>query len=127
MARAGVYVNSIQKRQPLRWMAPEAIEKRTCNNKTDVWSFGVVLWEIGSLGKSTHCCSSFSTDKFYCRRFPLQRVKQRPSNCLRFTRQTVRKTGKLYGSTVRAYVALLANLSRKSSAIRRYIQAIRCG
>lgn len=50
MARSGVYVNTTQKRQPLRWMAPEAIENRRCDNKTDVWSFGVVLWEIGSLG-----------------------------------------------------------------------------
>ncbi|XP_066155622.1 uncharacterized protein [Euwallacea fornicatus] len=50
MARSGVYVNSVHKRQPLRWMAPEAIESRICNTKTDVWSFGVVLWEIASLG-----------------------------------------------------------------------------
>ncbi|XP_050310203.1 fibroblast growth factor receptor 1 isoform X2 [Anthonomus grandis grandis] len=50
MARKGVYVNTAKKRQPLRWMAPEAIECRKCDNKTDVWSFGVVLWEIASLG-----------------------------------------------------------------------------
>ncbi|CAG9761026.1 unnamed protein product [Ceutorhynchus assimilis] len=50
MSRTGIYVNTAQKRQPLRWMAPEAIESRRCDNKTDVWSFGVVLWEIGSLG-----------------------------------------------------------------------------
>ncbi|KAL1497801.1 hypothetical protein ABEB36_008699 [Hypothenemus hampei] len=50
MARKGVYINTHHKRQPLRWMAPEAIENRRCDNKTDVWSFGVVLWEIGSLG-----------------------------------------------------------------------------
>ncbi|XP_030761792.1 uncharacterized protein LOC115886678 [Sitophilus oryzae] len=50
MARIGVYVSSAQKRQPLRWMAPEALESRMCDNKTDVWSFGVVLWEIASLG-----------------------------------------------------------------------------
>lgn len=53
MARVGVYVNTAQKRQPLRWMAPEAIESRRCDNKTDIWSFGVVLWEVGSLGKKT--------------------------------------------------------------------------
>ncbi|KAF7280897.1 hypothetical protein GWI33_005409 [Rhynchophorus ferrugineus] len=50
MARAGIYVSKANKRQPLRWMAPEAIETRHYNNKTDVWSFGIVLWEIGSLG-----------------------------------------------------------------------------
>ncbi|XP_060529427.1 tyrosine-protein kinase receptor torso-like [Cylas formicarius] len=50
MSRTGVYVTSSRKRQPLRWMAPEAIENRRYDSKTDVWSFGVVLWEIGSLG-----------------------------------------------------------------------------
>ncbi|CAG9815863.1 unnamed protein product [Phaedon cochleariae] len=50
LSRTGVYVSSAGARLPLRWMALEAIEARTCDPKTDVWSFGVVLWEIGTLG-----------------------------------------------------------------------------
>lgn len=28
------------------WMAPEIIRSESCNAKVDVWSFGVVLWEL---------------------------------------------------------------------------------
>ncbi|KAL6063114.1 Tyrosine-protein kinase receptor [Balamuthia mandrillaris] len=36
---------------PVRWMAPESIKDRVYSEKTDVWSFGVVLWEIASFGE----------------------------------------------------------------------------
>ncbi|XP_073230391.1 angiopoietin-1 receptor-like [Porites lutea] len=35
---------------PVRWMALESLEHYTYNTKTDVWSFGIVLWEIESRG-----------------------------------------------------------------------------
>ncbi|KAM3720743.1 Mitogen-activated protein [Dirofilaria immitis] len=28
------------------WMAPEIIKKEPCSEKVDIWSFGVVLWEL---------------------------------------------------------------------------------
>jgi len=31
---------------PVRWMAPEAMRERLYNKKTDIWSFGVVVYEI---------------------------------------------------------------------------------
>lgn len=51
LSRMGPYINGKTKKLPLRWMALESIEDNFYNNKTDVWSYGVVLWEIGSLGK----------------------------------------------------------------------------
>ena len=28
------------------WMAPEIIRNEPCNEKVDIWSFGVCLWEL---------------------------------------------------------------------------------
>lgn len=38
------------RRLPIRWMPPEAIRRRAFTNKSDVWSYGLCLWEIATLG-----------------------------------------------------------------------------
>lgn len=37
---------------PIKWMAPEAIERLVFNEKTDVWAFGVTTWEVMTGGNT---------------------------------------------------------------------------
>uniref|UniRef100_A0A671P571 receptor protein-tyrosine kinase n=1 Tax=Sinocyclocheilus anshuiensis TaxID=1608454 RepID=A0A671P571_9TELE len=36
---------------PIRWTAPEAIAYRKFTSASDVWSFGIVMWEVMSFGE----------------------------------------------------------------------------
>lgn len=39
---------------PVRWMAPECLAQKTYSTKTDVWAFGVTLWEIVTLAATPY-------------------------------------------------------------------------
>lgn len=46
--------NTSRELVPVRWVAPESLQNKVYTHYSDVWSFGVVLWEVLSRGKTPY-------------------------------------------------------------------------
>ncbi|KAJ8399491.1 hypothetical protein AAFF_G00412030 [Aldrovandia affinis] len=56
--RASYYRKGGRAMLPVKWMPPEAFLEGIFTCKTDTWSFGVLLWEILSLGYMPYPCKT---------------------------------------------------------------------
>ena len=73
---------------PLRWMPPEAIFDNNFSEKSDVWSYGVLVWEIFSSGKMPY--NDLSNDEVLkCARYGLRLTN--PDNCPASVSKAVQK------------------------------------
>ena len=52
--RTEVYMKTSTARMPIAWMAPESLTDQVYTHKSDVWSFGVLLWEVTSFAKTPY-------------------------------------------------------------------------
>ena len=47
-----IYTQKSRGRVPFKWMAIESMIAQEFTSASDVWSYGVVLWEIATIGES---------------------------------------------------------------------------
>ena len=47
----GTYQSAANIPLPVRWMAPESIREHTFSAASDVWSYGILMWEMFNPGK----------------------------------------------------------------------------
>uniref|UniRef100_A0A8C5WTB9 Tyrosine-protein kinase n=1 Tax=Laticauda laticaudata TaxID=8630 RepID=A0A8C5WTB9_LATLA len=45
------YISSVGTKFPVRWSPPEVLLYSKFSSKSDVWAFGVLMWEVHALGK----------------------------------------------------------------------------
>lgn len=43
-------MDNINKLLPIRWMSPESIYEGVYSTKSDMWAFGIIVWEVLTLG-----------------------------------------------------------------------------
>uniref|UniRef100_A0A671F441 Tyrosine-protein kinase n=1 Tax=Rhinolophus ferrumequinum TaxID=59479 RepID=A0A671F441_RHIFE len=48
------YVSSVGTKFPVKWSAPEVFHYFKYSSKSDVWAFGILMWEVYSLGKQPY-------------------------------------------------------------------------
>ena len=54
MMQDGTYTAHIGAKFPIKWTAPEGLAYNKFSIKSDVWAFGILLWELATYGMSPY-------------------------------------------------------------------------
>eukprot|EP00049_Salpingoeca_infusionum_P013681 m.255712 g.255712 ORF g.255712 m.255712 type:complete len:1289 (-) comp15506_c0_seq1:307-4173(-) len=80
----GAYVTrTVGRGRPIRWMAPESLEDEVYSEKSDVWSFGVMCWEVMACGsRPWQDLDNGEVSRLTCSHQTLERPKTATSDSL---------------------------------------------
>lgn len=72
------YRKNTNGRLPVKWMAPESLQEKFYDTQSDVWSYGVLLWEIMTFGEQPY--PKVTADELYSYLIRGERM-DRPPRC----------------------------------------------
>jgi serine/threonine protein kinase len=64
-----LYTARTGSKMPVKWSAPESLCYNAFSSASDVWSFGILLWEVVTIGGSPYVVFFGSVDHISCFRF----------------------------------------------------------
>lgn len=67
---------------PIRWTAPEAIAYRKFTSASDVWSYGIVMWEVMSYGERPYWDMSNQDVSLYVLKYMLFEMQEVSCYCM---------------------------------------------
>ncbi|XP_017068360.1 fibroblast growth factor receptor homolog 2 [Drosophila eugracilis] len=73
------YRKNTNGRLPIKWMAPESLQEKKYDSQSDVWSYGVLLWEIMTYGDQPYP-QILSAEELYSYLITGQRM-EKPAKC----------------------------------------------
>ena len=92
----------------LKWMAPEGYTLNRLGTKSDVWSFGILLWELFNKGRVPYPGMSF---KEVCEKVPQNYRMPKPQNCPEKIYKTMLNCWKLNDNERPTFAELLFSFS----------------
>ncbi|XP_067643570.1 fibroblast growth factor receptor homolog 1 [Eurosta solidaginis] len=73
------YRKNTNGRLPIKWMAPESLQEKFYDSQSDVWSYGVLLWEIMTFGEQPYP-NIMSAEELYSYLITGKRM-EKPARC----------------------------------------------
>lgn len=77
--KSNYYTKTTEGILPIKWMAPETLMHQRYTHKSDVWSFGIVLWELLTLGATPY--PSISAKELFEKLRTSDYRMEKPDNC----------------------------------------------
>lgn len=71
-------INLLEKSESLAWLGPDILLRKEYNQLTDIWAYGVLMWELWSGGQTPFNKSPRLTMEMNMRN---EKVLQQPANC----------------------------------------------
>ncbi|XP_067839577.1 angiopoietin-1 receptor isoform X2 [Heptranchias perlo] len=113
-----VYVKKTMGRLPVRWMAIESLNYSVYTTNSDVWSYGVLLWEIVSLGGTPYC--GMTCAELY-EKLPHGYRMEKPLNCVDEVYELMRQCWREKPYERPTFAQILVSLNRMLEERKTYV------